>query len=304
MRLAIGAGSVLAILVALGIASVNPFAFQKVASVTDDPLPTFAPPHAVRIGPIIRGIPDRGPEGTADVVYVVRPAERYQRSIVEGLGNCSNMVKALAWSLLRNGYEVEIVHLLPIGGFLEGEGHTMLRAKLALPEGDRIGVVDVSAAGIPRARGRALDADEFVSETSPVTLDPLRPESEDWSRFYTPAFRSTSVVGRISGADSDRWFHFLEMAHLDIGLPEKIDKILYVGVGVVIGVYPLIHVADLGVLREREPGTFLAMRAALWALRIAPFALLGCALWWLVDRVRGPAVARETSAFLLPDEAP
>jgi hypothetical protein len=58
------------------------------------------------------------------------------------------------------------------------------------------------------------------------------------------------------------------------------------------------------VLREREPGTFLAMGAALWALRIAPFVLFGCALWWLVDRVRGPAVARETSAFLLPGEAP
>ena len=173
---------------AIGFAAREPIAFQKIASITDTRLPPFEPTTAIDIAPIVRAIPDRGIEGTKDTVFEVHPAHRYQRAVVEGFGNCSNLVKGLSWALVRDGYEFEIVHLLPIHAFLSGQGHTVLRAKLALPEGERTGIVDVAAAAIPRSGGRMLDVADLVGGRPDAHLDPLRYESEPWQQYYKSAF--------------------------------------------------------------------------------------------------------------------
>src|SRR5262245_18811888 len=113
----------------------EPVAFQKVVALTDDPLPPFDPARAVDVAPLVRAIPDRGPQGSNDTVYEVLPRHRYERSVVEGLGNCSNLVKGLAWYLLQQGDSFEVVHLMPAESFLQGDGHTLLRGKFVLPEG-------------------------------------------------------------------------------------------------------------------------------------------------------------------------
>lgn len=244
----------------------------------------------------MRAIPDRGVEGTIDTVYAAHPAIRYQRSVVEGLGNCANLVKGLSWGLLRDGHEFEIVYMLPIETFLAGQGHTILRANLALPEGPRVGLADVAAAAIPRVEGRVLDIGDFAGAVSAVSLDPLRPESEDWTAFYTPAFLGGAVIGRTSSAETARWFRFIDAIYLDLGLPEKLEKILYVGIGVVLGEHPWVHVENLELLRSRHPYRFAEMKAALWGMRVAPLVLLGCGLYWLVEGLRQGSQKRRISA--------
>jgi hypothetical protein len=282
---AIAALAVLALAASLTSAAQAPVAFKTVAALTEAPLPELDTREALDIASIVRAIPDRGTEGTANTVYAANPVERYQRSVVEGLGNCSNLVKGLAWRLLREGRQFEIVYLLPIDGLLEGQGHTVLRANLALPEGPRVGLADIAAAAIPRDGGRVLDVGDITAARA-VYLDPLRPESEDWSPFYAAEFLADSVVGRTSSAETARWFRFLEAIHLDLGVPEKLDKILYSGIGVALGMIPPIHVPDVESLRSRHPLTFVEMSAAIWGVRISSLILLVWGPLVLVDALR------------------
>jgi len=282
----VAAVAALVLVVSLGLAGHSPIGFKTVAALTDEPLPAFAARDAIDIASIVRAIPDRGVAGTADTVYAAHPAERYRRSVVEGYGNCSNLVKGLSFGLLRDGYEFEIVYMFPIEDFLDGQGHTVLRAKFDLPEGRAVGVADIAAAAVPRVGARLLDVGDFAHAIPAVHLDPLRPESEDWSPYYGAAFLGDVAIGRTSSADTARWFHFIESIYLDLGLPDKLDKMLYVGVGVVLGELPPIHVGDLAQLRGRHPYAFASMTAALWGLRVAPLVLLGCGLHWLVEALR------------------
>src|SRR5262245_52405206 len=140
--IAIAATAALVLVASLGLAARSQIAFKTITALTDEPLPAFAARDAIDIASIVRAIPDRGVDGTNDTVFAAHPARRYQRSVVEGFGNCSNLVKGLSWKLIRDGYDFEIVYVLPIDTFLAGQGHTVMRANLALPEGSRVGPVD------------------------------------------------------------------------------------------------------------------------------------------------------------------
>jgi hypothetical protein len=284
---AVAATAALVLAASFGVAAHSPIAFKMVASLTDEPLPAFEARDAIDIASIVRAIPDRGVAGTVDTVFAAHPARRYQRSVIEGYGNCSNLVKGLSWGLLRDGHEFEIVYMLPVETFLNGQGHTVLRANLALPEGPRVGLADVAAAAIPRVGERVLDVGDFGGAAVPaVHLDPLRPESEDWTAFYAPDLLAVTAIGRTSSAETARWFRFVEASYLDSGVPEKFEKIVYAGLGVVLGVLPPVHVDDVAALRVRHPYVFAQMIGALWGLRIAPLVLLGCGLYRLVDAVQ------------------
>ena len=283
---AIAAAAVLVLAASLGAAARSQIAFKTITAFTDEPLPKFEARDAIDIASIVRAIPDRGVDGTNDTVYAAHPAMRYQRSVVEGFGNCSNLVKGLSWELLRGGHEFEIVYVLPVDAFLAGQGHTVLRANLALPEGPRVGIADVAAAAVPRVGARVLDVGDLGRALPAVYLDPLRPESEDWTNFYNPEYLGDAVIGRTSSAETARWFRWLDASYIALGLPEKIEKILYVGIGVVLGVHPPVHVEQLDMLRSRHAYLFAEMHAALWGMRIAPLVLFGCGVYWIADRLR------------------
>ena len=283
---AVAATAAVVLAASLGLAARSPIAFKMIASLTDEALPAFEARGVIDIASIVRAIPDRGAEGTIDTVFAAHPATRYQRSVVEGYGNCSNLVKGLSWGLLRDGHDFEVVYMLPIETFLNGQGHTVLRANLALPEGPRVGLADVAAAAIPRVGERVLDVGDFAGAVPPVHLDPLRPESEDWTAFYAADLLADSAIGRTSSAETARWFRFVEAIYIDLGVPEKLEKILYAGIGVVLGVFPPVHVDDLAALRGRHPYAFAQMIGALWGLRVAPLVLLGCGVYRLVEAVQ------------------
>ena len=294
---AVAAVAAVVLVASLWVAARSQTAFKTIAALTDEPLPAFEARDAVDIASIVRAIPDRGVAGTSDTVYAAHPAKRYQRSVVEGLGNCSNLVKGLTWGLLRDGHEFEVVFLFPLETFLDGQGHTVLRARLALPEGPRVGLADVAAAAIPRVGARVLDVGDLAGAVPAVHLDPLRAESEDWTPYYRAGFLGDLAIGRTSSAATRRWYRFVDAIYVDLGLPEKLEKILYVGIGVVLGVFPPIHVDDLGLLRSRHPYEFAQMNAALWGMRLAPLVLLGCGMHWLVAAWRRRSVMVECRDF-------
>jgi hypothetical protein len=95
----------------------------------------------------IDGILRRIPYNSGATVYEVRPEERYRKTIVQGNGNCSNLVFGLAYLLSEEGYPYQIVHILQVDGFLSGIGHTVIDAPIML-DGNRLhGIVDVLEGG-------------------------------------------------------------------------------------------------------------------------------------------------------------
>jgi len=273
---------------ALAVAAADPVAFQKVGALSAEPLEPFASSTVADVVPLLRAMPDRGVEGSLTIVYDVLPARKRERTLVEGWGNCSSLVFGLASELDARGDEYRIIHLMPLDYFLDGMGHTLLQARLALPEGPQPGLVDVIAAAIPRSAGRPLDPADLGRGGIPeLELAALRPESEDWRPFYEAGFQRDLILGHITSADVGRYFRFLETVYLDFGLPPRVEKVVYDGLALVLGFYPTIHADDLDEARRRHPLRFGLHRASLWTLRLAPFLLaVSLASWFLGTRMR------------------
>jgi hypothetical protein len=272
---------------ALAVAASDPVAFQKVGALSGAAIPPFDSATVVDVAPTLRAMPDRGSEGSSTIVYDVLPLRKRQRTLGEGWGNCSSLVFGMAAELDAEGKEYRIVHLMPLEHFLDGTGHTLLRARFALPEGPRLGLVDVAAAAIPRSAGRPLEPEDLGRGEIPgFRLDPVRPESEDWTPFYAEDFQSDLVLGWITSADLARYFRFLETVYVDAGLPPRVEKIVYDGLALVLGFYPTIHADRLAEARQRHRLRFAMHETSLWTLRIAPFLLVASAGLWLYDRRR------------------
>jgi len=284
------AGSLLALVLvaaALAVAAADPVAFQKVGALSAEPLEPFESTSVVDVAPFLRAMPDRGAEGSLTTVYDVLPAQKRERTLVEGWGNCSSLVFGLASALDAQGAEFRIIHLMPLDSFLEGRGHTLLQARLALPEGPQPGLVDVIANAIPRSAGRPLAPADLGSGGIPqLELAALRPESEDWRPFYGAEFQRNLILGHITSADVARYFRFLEAVYLDVGLPPRVEKVVYDGLALVLGFYPPIHAERLAEARRRHPLRFTAHEASLWTLRLAPLLLAASAGLWLYARRR------------------
>jgi len=273
---------------ALAVAASDPLGFQKVGALSAVPLGRFDPATVVDVAPLLRAMPDRGIAGSLTTIYDVLPARKRQRTLVEGWGNCSNLVFGLAIELDAEGVDYEIVHMMPPDHFLDGQGHTVLRAKVALPEGPRVSLVGVSSASIRRTAGRPLDIDDLGHGAIPeLTADSFRPEIEDWDRFYSPEFQSDLILGRMSSADLRRYFRFIEAVYVDLGLPPYVEKIAYDGLALVLGYYPTIHAERLAEARRRNPLRFAVQEGSLWTLRLAPLALVASVAAALYGSRRG-----------------
>lgn len=284
----VGVTAALALLgAALAVAASDPVAFQKVGAMSGVSIQSFDSATVVDVGPILRAMPDRGIEGSNTTVYDVLPLRKRHRTLDEGWGNCSSLVFGMAAELDAEGKEYRIIHLMPLEHFLDGTGHTLLRAKFAMPEGPRLGLVDVAAAAIPRSAGRPLEPEDLGRGQIPgFRLDPVRPESEDWTPFYAEDFQTDLMLGRITSADLARYFRFLEAVYVDAGLPPRVEKVLYDGLALVLGVYPTIYADRLAEARERHRLRFAMHETSLWTLRIAPFLLVASAGLWLYDQRR------------------
>ena len=83
-------------------ATTSPIAFQKLASLTTEPLaePEWSEArHPLDISALIASIPYSGSEGIAAVL----PSEMYERTLLDGGGNCANKSRGLAYYLEQRG---------------------------------------------------------------------------------------------------------------------------------------------------------------------------------------------------------
>ena len=135
--------------------------------------------------------PDCGTAGTPTWVFEVDPARRYERSIVEGFGNCSNMVKALRLAPAARGNRLRD-RLRDADLELRGGGGPHAPAREPSSR-RRASASDSPTSPRPRFRapaGRWSTSLDLADLANPLRrdfcLDLIRPESEDWTAFRAP----------------------------------------------------------------------------------------------------------------------
>lgn len=248
----------------------HPIAYQKSMALVTTPAQesNWTEGPTLDLPGFIRAIPFRGSER----VNLVRPSQLYQACIQEGAGNCANKSRGLSWFLINEGIPFQRIDLLPVDGFLEGKGHTLIRTHYVIDGGARVGVVDLLDGGVPTFRDVPIDLSE-LEHAAPYSLGLLTfsPRVDDQSDYYG-SFLESAVIGVVEGEKISRYLRYLERWHVDFGYPTY-ERVAYASFAIVIGIFPKTHVA---------PEQYEAMRAtAPWTFRIA-WVLTWCARALLV----------------------
>ncbi len=257
-----------ALALALVTVGLQPVAFQKSNAIRAvRTLPELGTGDALDVTNIVGAIPYQPGE-----VWSVLPAEKYRRTIEEGRGNCSQKTFGLAWWLDREGRPFQVVHLLPLESFLAGGGHTLLRARVDWRDQEQTALVDLRQGALPMSGDRPIDITDLAA--GPIDgfhFELLNPGGAD-STVYFGAFLDSAVVGVIPDPEIDRYFRFLEAVYRPLG-NQRIEKLIYDGLALLLGYYPTIHVIDTdrlfagrGVARTRYQATLWLLRSALVVL--------------------------------------
>lgn len=254
--------------VGLVLAAKYPVAFQKVSAIEVVPEGLACTPPTtgqyIDIDAIIGRIP-YVPVPTD--VFSILPSVKYEKTIKEGNGNCSNLVFGMSYELLLGGVDFRIVHLMP-DGFLLGEGHTVIRVPMKQAGKSFIGILDILNAGVPgSSSGVPVDLPDLRQpiDISVMGLNPLRTPQDV---YYTPEFLNSTVNGCIDGGQVRAYFAFIERYYISIG-SEILEKYLYDGLAVVAGTYPSIRVSpqSFDTLFGERMWVYWGFSATLWLFR-------------------------------------
>ena len=274
--------------------STQPVAFQKVMALATTPAreSDWESGPALDLKGFIGSIPFRGSER----VNLVRPSQLYQVCIREGQGNCANKSRGLSWFLTNEGMPFQRLDLLPIDGFLEGKGHTLVRTRYSIDGQVRVGVIDLLEGGVPTLRYQPIDLRDLQS-AAPYSLGLLTfsPRVDDRSDYYG-SFLENLAIGVVEGPQVSRYLQFLERWHVDFGRPSY-ERIAYAAFAIVIGIFPETHVTtdQYEAMRASAPWTFRTAHTLTWCARalivLLPFAFALHAVRW-VRRGRAARIVR------------
>lgn len=243
------------------------------------------------------------------IVYVPKPELKYQQTIVDGRGNCSNMSFGMSYRLLRDRCDFQIVHILSPNKFLKGVGHTVLNMPYQLDGESRHGIVDVFNAGLPTSDREPITIDQLRSGklTQPdiVLLNSVRVPQMS---FYE-SFLDSSALAVIEDEEVDDYFKFMDSVYFSVG-NTKIEKYFYETIAFTLGKYPNLYVAnsDYDQLFSGSNKYIRYMALALtWSFRfliVAGPILIIAGAWNRVRefRSKGKAIAHSEKLETVPEK--
>lgn len=257
------------ILLAIG---TNPLAFQKSNSIIRSAgvKRLEHSKNSLDVAAFLRQIP----YSDESMVYDVNPVDKYNKTIVQGIGNCSNMVFGAAYYLLEKHIPFQIIHLLPEEDFLQGEGHSVLRVPYQLNGEKRIGIVDVMEGGIPMEDGDFLHLSDLAHPPLKQFSINYLNYSQDHADDDLSAYNDTRMItGYIPDDEVARYFTFIEKIYIPLG-SKKLEKYVYDGMSMLLGYYPKIHVVKYDQLYQHHNVTRLFYSMLLELLRITIVLIL------------------------------
>jgi hypothetical protein len=273
-------------------ATTSPIAFQKLMSLTTDPVgdPDWSQArYPVDIAGLISAVPYSGNDGIAAVL----PSEMYERTILDGGGNCANKSRGLAYYLEQRGLPFERVELLKVDGFLRGQGHVLVRTLVMHDGQPRVALVDMLEGGLPVRAGTTIDLPD-LERADPFTIEilPLNWRMDRYSEYYG-SFLDEVVIARVSDDEIVGFFRYLEGTYVPLGL-ERFERIVFNALAIVHGKFPPLHVskADYDRLLEGNHGKLALAQAMVQATRILLWSIPATAVWigarWISKRWIGP----------------
>ncbi len=259
-------------------ASISFVAFQKTIAIVPYDLDNLVLPKrqvgALDVSELIQAIPY---SNNASMIYDVNPQDRYYRSIRLGYGNCSNLAFGMAYYLAQKGQAYQVVHFMPYEGFLKGVGHTVVNMPYILDGAPRVGIVDILEGGLPKIGEQYVDLSSLRKKAlQGLKIFPLSARKDNVSPYYED-FLNNSVVGVVKSDEIESYFKFVKSIYFPFG-SKKLERILFNGLAIVVGVYPRIYVdqKDCDVLFAPHFWLKVSADILLFSLRILP---IGIGLW-------------------------
>jgi hypothetical protein len=254
----------LLVVAALIVAAREPLLFQKLNTLM--PATGFPPLARSSSGPleieeVLGSIPLK-----VRASWAVHPKRRYERTIIEGLGNCSQLSFGLAYALEQSGRDYQIIHMLNPAGLQLGEGHTVIRVRYQLDDSERLGLVDMVSGGLLQVGERELDVE--VLNAGPVedlAFRPLNAAARSPLEYFSNRLNA-SVVAYVPSSEVRRYYDFLNAVYLPLG-HEKVEKYVFDGMALLLGFLPRVYMPRYEAFMselDHEPALY---RASLWTLR-------------------------------------
>jgi hypothetical protein len=223
--------------------------------------------NALDVEPLIRSIPYK-----VGFSYVVDPAQKYELSILNGQGDCSNFSFGLSYLLSKRKIDYSIVHFIRVDGELLSSGHVALQTVYEYRGQRYSGVIDLLEGGLPSKRENFLKIQDLISEDKKdFTITSLNTSHDERSTYYEDDFLSNSVVGVMTSEEVESYFSFLDKYYMDLG-NVKIEKYVYDLAAVIFGKYPTIYVTEKAydeIFGEHQLLVFYA-KLILWTIRMIP----------------------------------
>ena len=171
--------------------------------------------------------------------WCVLPKTRYEISILNGNGNCSNFVFGAMYEFNNLQKQASVWHLLPNdSSFLKAFGHTVLQINI-----DGVDtVVDIFEGGVPLKNGEVINALNFSTNSSDVfSHQSLSSLKDNKNKYFTNNFLSKITFGVIPQDEIEDYFSFLESIYFSFG-SKYLEKFFFDGVAIFFGKFPNTYV--------------------------------------------------------------
>ena len=138
----------------------------------------------------------------------------------------------------------------------------------------RIGIIDMQAAGLPQSQGQFVDRKDLeTGSLLEYTLLQLNPRRDYSNSYYYTDFLETAHTGSMPAKEVRRYFRFIELIYVPLGNAE-LEKYIFDGLAILLGVYPSIYVASLSSVFEDVQLQRYFFLFALLMMRSLPIFLL------------------------------
>ncbi len=214
----------------------SPIAFQKASAVKvgADPVVDWAAESPVLDA---RRVIGSIPYSSTAAIYDVLPSKLYEQTMLYGKGNCANKCRGLSVYLSRAGIPFHRVEILPVSGFLYGQGHVLVRTKYEDAGEVRVGLIDVLEGSYLALGGKPVDLAELRRATPfSIEMKPLTLLADGQSEYYG-TFLNDVVIATTNPDATRAYFDFIETVYVPLGNP-RFERLFYNALAVVCGYFP------------------------------------------------------------------
>ena len=208
----------------------------------------------------------------SDYVYTVYPIKKYERTVLQGYGDCSTMSFGAAYYLLQENISFELIHFLPVDTLFSGGGHVAMRLPYVYKDESKIGILDIAGGGLPVSKGNFIDIAQLQAKNFSADLHIINDKaSKFYESYYKDDYLENIYFGFTPSDEIHRYFNFIEKIYFSLG-HEKLEKLLYDGLSIFFGKYYSIYIDET--FLDQFKAQYLFYNFLLQLMRLLTFTLI------------------------------